>query len=62
MPAKREQPDFLLTSRGHQAIAGMVARINTHIMRRLGVSRQHLFETIECPALAGLPGTDYEYA
>ena len=40
----------------------MVARINDHIMRRLGVSRRHLFDTIERPALAVLPDADYEFA
>jgi transposase len=31
-------------------------------MRRLGVSRRHLFETIERPALKALPEEEYEYA
>jgi len=31
-------------------------------MRRLGVSRRHLFETVERPALAGLPAQDYQFA
>jgi hypothetical protein len=31
-------------------------------MRRLGVSRRELFESIERPALRPLPGDDYEYA
>jgi hypothetical protein len=31
-------------------------------MRRLGVSRRHLFETVERPALADLPDADYEFA
>lgn len=31
-------------------------------MRRLGVSRRHLFETVERPALASLPAQDYEFA
>ena len=37
-------------------------RINDHVIRRLGVTRRHLFETIERPALAPLPGDDYEFA
>jgi transposase len=57
----RHQKFFSLTE-ANTAIAGMVARINDHIMRRLGVSRRHLFETIERPALAQLPDADYEYA
>jgi hypothetical protein len=31
-------------------------------MRRLGVSRRHLFETVERPVLASLPAEDYEFA
>ena len=31
-------------------------------MRRLGVSRRDLLETVERPALAALPDTDYEFA
>ena len=42
---------FFSLAEANQAIAGMVARINDHIMRRLGVSRRHLFETIERPVL-----------
>jgi transposase len=53
---------FFSLAEANQAIAGMVARINDHIMRRLGVSRRHLFETIEHPALGELPETDYEFA
>ena len=37
-------------------------RINAHVMRRLGVSRRELFESIERPALRPLPSDDYEYA
>ena len=46
----------------NQAIAGALERINAHVMRRLGVSRRHLFETVERPALAPLPDTDHEFA
>jgi transposase len=53
---------FFSLAEANQAIAGMVARINDHIMRRLGVSRRHLFDTIERPALAVLPDADYEFA
>lgn len=31
-------------------------------MRRLGVSRRHLFEAVERPALTSLPMQDYEFA
>ena len=53
---------FFSLAEANAAIADMVARINDLIMRRLGVSRRHLFETIERPALADLPGADYEFA
>jgi transposase len=56
------QQTFFSLAEANQAIAGMVERINAHIMRRLGVSRQHMFETIERPALAALPATDHEFA
>jgi transposase len=57
----RKQTFFSLAE-ANQAIAGALERINTHVMRRLGVSRRHLFETVEQPALAPLPHTDYEFA
>ena len=38
------------------AIKGVLDRINDRPMRRLGVSRRELFETIERPALKPLPG------
>lgn len=57
----RRQTFFSLTE-ANAAIAGMVERINAHIMRRLGVSRRHLFETVERPVLALLPDADYQFA
>jgi transposase len=53
---------FFSLAEANAAIVGAVDRINDHVMRRLGVSRRHLFQTIEAPALAGLPGDDYEFA
>jgi transposase len=53
---------FFSLAEANQAIAGMVARINDHIMRRLGLSRRQLFEAVERSALAVLPQSDYEYA
>jgi transposase len=44
------------------AIAAAVERINAHVMRRLGVSRRALFESLERAALWPLPAADYEYA
>ena len=56
------QQTFFSLAEANQAIAGMVERINAHVMRRLGVSRRHLFETIERQALAALPETYHEFA
>ena len=53
---------FFSLAEANQAIAGAVARINAHVMRRLGVSRRQLFETVDRPALAELPDTDHEFA
>lgn len=53
---------FFSLAEANAAIAGALDRINDHVMRRLGVSRRHLFETVERPALADLPGSDYEFA
>lgn len=53
---------FFSLAEANAAIAGMVERINAHIMRRLGVSRRHLFETVERPVLVLLPDADYQFA
>ncbi len=57
----RKQTFFSLAE-ANAAIAGALDRINDHVMRRLGVTRRHLFQTVEGPALAALPGEDYEFA
>ena len=57
----RHQTFFSLTE-ANAAIASMLDRMNAHVMRRLGVSRKDLFETVERPALRELPATDYEFA
>ena len=44
------------------AIAEMLVQLNGRVMRRLGVSRRELFETVERPAMRELPDTDHEYA
>jgi len=46
----------------NQAIAELVADLNTRPMRRLGVSRRELFLEVDRPALKGLPAEPYEYA
>jgi transposase len=53
---------FFSLAEANQAIAGMVERVNDHVMRRLGKSRRQLFETVERPALSPLPKTDHEFA
>jgi transposase len=53
---------FFSLAEANAAIASAVERINAHVMRRLGVSRRELFESIERPALRPLPSDDYEYA
>jgi transposase len=44
------------------AIAEAMVLMNTRPMRRLGVSRKELFESVEAPALRSLPTSEYEYA
>jgi transposase len=44
------------------AIAVAVERMNSREIRRLGLSRRQLFETIERPVMRALPENDYEYA
>jgi len=41
---------FFSLAEANAAIATAVARINDHLMRRLGVTRRHLFETIVPPS------------
>jgi hypothetical protein len=44
------------------AIAALLENLNNRPMRRIGKSRRQLFEEIERPALAPLPGVPFEYA
>ena len=44
------------------AIREIVADLNARIMRKLGVSRNELLETVERPALKALPSEPYQYA
>ena len=53
---------FFSLEEANAAIRKAVERINTHVMKRLGQTRQEMFETMERPALAALPVEDYEYA
>jgi transposase len=53
---------FFSLAEANQAISGVLDRMNAHVMRRLGISRRQLFETLERSALAPLPDTDREFA
>lgn len=53
---------FFSLAEANAAIAGALDRISDHVMRRLGVNRRHLFETVERPAMTSLPVQDYEFA
>jgi transposase len=53
---------FFSLAEANQAIAEALERLNSKVMRRLGVSRRHLLETIERSALKELPEEDYEFA
>jgi len=53
---------FFSLAEGQQAVAEAVERINTRVMRKLGVSRRDLFLEVEIPAMAALPEAAYEYA
>ena len=53
---------FFSLAEANRAIAGAVERINSQVMRRLGLSRKELFETIDRPAMRSLPVSDYEFA
>src|SRR4051794_13828154 len=53
---------FFSLAEANAAIAEALERIDGHVVRRLGVTRRHLFETLERPALAPLPADVYEFA
>ena len=53
---------FFSLAECNAAIASALERLNGRPMRRLGISRRELFETIERPALQPLPSVPYEYA
>jgi transposase len=53
---------FFSLAEANAAIGEMLDRMNGHVMRRIGVSRRHLFDTVERPALTPLPAEPYEYA
>jgi transposase len=51
---------FFSLAECNMAIAAALERMNGREMRRIGVSRRTLFETIERPAMQPLPEQDYE--
>ena len=53
---------FFSLEEANAAITAAMTRMNTHPMRKLGVSRADLLESLERPALRPLPVVDYEYA
>jgi transposase len=53
---------FFSLAECNAAIGDALERMNGREIRRLGVSRRQLFETIERPAMQPLPEQDYEYA
>ena len=53
---------FFSLDEANAAIRVVMTRMNTRPMRKLGVSRTDLLESLDRPALRALPETDYEYA
>jgi transposase len=53
---------FFSLAECNAAIRQILEQLNGRPMRRLGLSRRQLFDTIERPAMQPLPQTDYEFA
>jgi transposase len=53
---------FFSLDEANRAIAQVLNDMNSRVMRRLGLSRSDLFESVEKPALRSLPESDYEFA
>ena len=53
---------FFSLAECNAAIRQILEQLNDRPMRRLGLSRRQLFDTIERPAMQPLPQTDYEFA
>jgi transposase len=60
--ARLRKRRFFSLAELNTAIREIVADLNARIMRKLGVSRIELLETIERPALKALPNEPYQYA
>ena len=53
---------FFSLEEANAAIRIVMAQMNTRLMRKIGVSRADLLESLERPALKPLPDAEYEYA
>jgi transposase len=53
---------FFSLAEANAAIKGVLERMNTRVMRKIGVSRRDLFESLDQPALKSLPDLDWDYA
>jgi transposase len=53
---------FFSLAECNAAITAIIADMNGRLMRRLGLSRRQLFETLEQPVMRPLPENDYEFA
>jgi transposase len=53
---------FFSLAECNDAIGTVLERMNTRVMRRLGMSRSDLFESLDKPALRPLPTMDWDYA
>jgi transposase len=53
---------FFSLAEANAAIKIVLERMNTKVMRKIGVSRCELFENIDRPALRPLPSLDWDYA
>ena len=60
--AKLRNRQFFTLGELNDAIRHCVAELNTRVSRHLGASRQALFESLDQPALKGLPAEPYVYA
>jgi transposase len=60
--AKLRHRRFFSLAELNAAIRDCVTAINAKVMRRIGKSRNELLETIDRPALKGLPSEPYRYA
>ncbi len=53
---------FFSLAEGNAAIKVVLERMNTRVMRQIGMSRHDLFESLDRPALKPLPDLDWDYA